>query len=1111
MFVIALLISFSIQIQGPENFYIRAEKGEQRIFVPGYDLPAQSGVPSLPMKSILIAVPGNEDVNGIHVISVEYESIEGKFSIAPMPAPAILSFPLRNKQILKDSTIYGKNAFYPSSPIEFKGVHDFSGQRVVSLIFHPFLYNPVTGALKRVKNLEIEVYTIPSKSKMVKKTALGRKFAMNLLRAVVANPRDVGGCFSLTSNGFDYLVVTTSTMAPAFDSLMRWYSRFGIRGVVRTTTWIAANYAGRDLAEKIRNYLKICYQDSGLTFVLLGGDVGQVPARVAYAMTCGAGYVADEDSIRADLYYSDLDGTWDANNNGTFGEIGDSVDLYPDVFVGRAPVRFYREAMDFVNKIIVYESPVSRDYQNKALFFAEVLWHDPFTDASRGKDMIDSLYIPPDVLITKLYETRNNESSSSVSAAINSGVNLMNHDGHGWYTVMGTGTDNMTIEDVDALSNGNRLGILYSIGCWVGAFDRDAISEHFIRNPNGGGVAFIGNSRYGWGSPGNPGYGYSDRFDAEFYDMVFERNLINIGIALAADKAIFIPYSYDENVYRWHQYQLNLLGDPLMPIWCNIPEEIQVSIPADVIPGAELRLDFANVDSGQVCLTQFDSILAVYPFYNGSVRLRIPDNITDSLNIGVYSPNHIPLVRKVGLSGNGSFVFLDTVLVVDTGAAFPDSVLSPDEAGKLVVVLMNTGSDVQPAFVLRIYTPDTSLSFTPESLGVNALLPGESDTLVLSYITGYGAPHFIPIFFVVGSDTSVVKLLFTRPILRGTSEVVNDEVTPGDTSVLVIGISNVQPVVARNVLITVNSTNSAVHLINSEIEFSAIPGNETVECSLAVFVDSSLAIGTDFRLNFMYQASGYSGEFSVDGVVGAGNYETDFENGTSGWELGQYWSIENRRSHSGQKSLYCGVVGNWSYGNSWRTSASSPYIITSFDPELKFWLWYQVATYGSDGVYVKIERGSLLDTLDFIGSGGALDSLTSFTNSWAEYTYPLSFLRVGDTVRVIFEFVSDDDDSVAEGFYFDDVQISGSVISPVPIRERVNDHRLFDVLSAGKSFEVILNRPYAGEMQVYDCSGRLFVRRHLRFNERVVKISNLRAGIYFVKIGGQTSKAIVVK
>jgi len=157
MFVIALLISFSIQIQGPENFYIRADQGEQRIFVPGYDLPARGGVPTLPMKSILLAVPRNQDVKGVHIKSVKYETVEGKLTIAPMPAPAILSFPLKNKQILKDSTIYGKNAFYPSSPIEFKGVHDFLGQRVVSLIYHPFLYNPVTGVLKRVKNLEIEV------------------------------------------------------------------------------------------------------------------------------------------------------------------------------------------------------------------------------------------------------------------------------------------------------------------------------------------------------------------------------------------------------------------------------------------------------------------------------------------------------------------------------------------------------------------------------------------------------------------------------------------------------------------------------------------------------------------------------------------------------------------------------------------------------------------------------------------------------------------------------------------------------------------------------------------------------------------------------------------
>jgi len=114
------------------------------------------------------------------------------------------------------------------------------------------------------------------------------------------------------------------------------------------------------------------------------------------------------------------------------------------------------------------------------------------------------------------------------------------------------------------------------------AFDlaQDCIAERFIRNPHGGAVAFIGNSRYGWASPGNPGYGYSERFMQSFYEKLFVDGIRNAGAALAAAKAAFVPLAQEPNVYRWHEYELNLLGDPEMPVWTNEPAVLTVLHPA---------------------------------------------------------------------------------------------------------------------------------------------------------------------------------------------------------------------------------------------------------------------------------------------------------------------------------------------------------------------------------------------------------------------------------------------------------------------------------------------------------------------------------------------------
>ena len=73
-----------------------------------------------------------------------------------------------------------------------------------------------------------------------------------------------------------------------------------------------------------------------------------------------------------DLYYSDLDRSWDENDNNIFGEVPeDKIDMYADVFVGRAPVNTIEETENIVNKDIQYETnPPLDDYPLKMLFMA---------------------------------------------------------------------------------------------------------------------------------------------------------------------------------------------------------------------------------------------------------------------------------------------------------------------------------------------------------------------------------------------------------------------------------------------------------------------------------------------------------------------------------------------------------------------------------------------------------------------------------------------------------------------------------------------------------------------------------------------------------------------
>jgi hypothetical protein len=90
---------------------------------------------------------------------------------------------------------------------------------------------------------------------------------------------------------------------------------------------------------------------------------------------------------------------------------------------------------------------------------------------------------------------------------------------------------------------------------------------------------------------------------------------------------------------------------------------------------------------------------------------------------------------------------------------------------------------------------------------------------------------------------------------------------------------------------------------------------------------------------------------------------------------------------------------------------------------LRFKRWFQVPIYGSDGIYVIIVHSSGSDTLDFLGTGGALGGGRAIEGDWFEQEYFLGQYPGGDTIQIRIAFISDYDGDVAEGFYIDDLNI----------------------------------------------------------------------------------------
>ncbi len=1036
------------------------QKGYDQVTLSGCDLTAKPGEPQLPVYIANLVIPDGMRVEGVEVLSTEGEDLPGNYLLYPVQPPQILSKGEPTPFVQPKPTIYN-SSIYPQKIVEYKGAGSLSGYRVASFLAYPLQYLPAKGLLRFYSQVDFAVRLVPGpKHFSSKRSKRAEEAVQRIVGSLVLNRQAMGKDQSrrakvptlLPPGEFEYLIITDDLYVPYFKPLADWKLKKGLRDTIVTTSWIYSTYSGYDHPEQIRNFLKDAYQNWGTVWVLLGGDTNIIPARIAYAMTCEAGYQPeDEDSIPCDLYYSDLDGTWDLNGNHIYGEVADSVDMWPDIWVGRASVGSLQETQAWVGKVLTYEKSPPTDYQLAMLFAAMVLWWDPYTDSGIGKDMIDDLWVPPRFdPITKLYESQGNESPSSVIAAMNAGQNIINHDGHGWIWLLGVGNGYLDNQDMDNLTNGDRQSILLSIGCWTGAFDYDCIAEHFITNPNGGGVAYIGNSRYGWGSPGNPGYGYSDRFDSHFYRCLFKDDIYNIGATLALDKAFYIPRAQQENVYRWCEYQINLLGDPEMPIWTDTPESLIVVHPDSVPTGESLFLVTVMANSSPlsgalVCVMNQSGLYKNgLTGTDGQISFPIQPTTQGTLWVTVTAHNYLPYEGYTTVFSNGPHVGCYREAIFDTLQGNGDGVINPGEEISLAITLKNYGNQ-SSSDVTGVLSIDDSMVTILDSLGeYDQILPGDtSQTLSYGFSVSPDCPNGKVLSFnlrIADAQSNFwnerLNLVVASPFLSFQTYQIDDGFggdgdsvpEPGESFDLGLHLKNGGLALARGVTVRVHTEDPYLSLTDTVADFGDIWPDSTIEETYRMSVLAGCPL-PNFPAVYMeiQTEEGYSFQDNLILTIGETGFSDDMEAGPDGWSHsggGDLWNISTYRSHSGSHSWYCGRDPIHQYEDGMNCSLTTPPFVLAPNSSLCFWHWYDVTIYGVDGLYVEILRGPKADTLDFIGSGGALDSLL-IGNDWLEENYDLSPYGFGDTVQVRFTFVSDDSE-VAEGFYIDDVNVKGS-------------------------------------------------------------------------------------
>jgi len=629
---LSILIIFitSILISGEVVFKYNFEKPvvkDNKVFLTGCDRSIAAFSPALVLKQVRLILPDGEKAVSYKIEYGKPVELDGEYDISPVEASGRLS--VNPPASIKDkrSEVYSIDEFYPAGLNSERFSTQFkNGHPVFMTVLNPVQYNPVLKTLRYFPEITVRVTTkAETKSSLMIKNSPEIESS---LKKLVNNPDAINFVSDpkQAKSVYDYLIISPAAYAGSFTNLINFNLRRGLTTTVKSVDTIYSEISGADNSEKIRNYIIQEYTNNNITYVLLAGDAELIPCRGfrAEIMDYGTDYY-DETNIPADMYYGCLDGTWKAGTSSYYGESG-SEDLLWEVYVSRFSVDSTTELNNIIQKTIEYsEQPIAGKVA-KNLLVGELLWEEDLLLGwvdSYGGDCMDELVGFCD---HNSYETTGYSAGWTNTTLYDRDlanpwtkttlVNKIKTDDYTWIDHLGHSNNTynmrMTTSDVTT-TNFNNDGssasafLIYSQGCYSGAFDNrdpygtyittDCIGEAFTCLANAA-VAYIGNSRYGLGSPFNTD-GSGQRFHRYFHHAGFTLGINNLEKMNAYSKEVNAALILEEDINlgpyfgqcKWIAYTVNALGDPALDVWTAEPQTMTVSVTDAVGPnGASVEM-----------------------------------------------------------------------------------------------------------------------------------------------------------------------------------------------------------------------------------------------------------------------------------------------------------------------------------------------------------------------------------------------------------------------------------------------------------------------------------------------------------------------------------------
>jgi hypothetical protein len=886
----------------------------QSFGVPSVFLPDE-GAPNLIGATRYVAIPQGAQAQ----VTILGSRTEVYHAVEVAPAPNIPKGnddrALRYEQ---NAVIYGRNAYWPASPVTLSAPRQIRGVDVVLVGVIPFQYNPVTKELVVYKDIRFRVDFIGGNGHFGE-DRLRSRFWEPILQNHLVNYRSLPPIDFYApervqrQTGYEYIIIIPDA-EPVFaqwaDTIKAWRKLQGISCEVYTLTEVGGSSS--TAIESFLNNAYATWDPAPVAFLLLSdypssGDVYGITSPVwnSYCVS--------------DNIYADVDG-----------------DDLPDMHHGRMTAQTPAHLVTMVTKFLSYErSPYTSagfyDHPLVACGWQDDRWFQLASEVVRGF-LINVMGMTPArqynntgspvvggpwstrtgttpvvaywhacgyIPLTNPYDEDwwDNGSAAGVNTAINDGAWFVQHRDHGGTS--GWSEPNYTLSNLDGLTN-TEFTFVNSTNCLTGQYDYSSqvFAEKFHRIDYGcWGInaasqvsySFV-NDTYIWGmwdclfSFFDPGYPV---VDLPGYDD------LRPCMAMTSGKyylhAMWFPDSVPGvggyRVYTDHLFHHH--GDCFTTLYSQIPLTLSVSHAATLIGGATSFTVTAN-DSAIIALTVNGEIIGVAEGTGSPVAITIlPQTPGQTMKVTVTKANYYRYEQDVPVvSSSYPYVTMCLDIINDTGG---DGVINPGEDVDYGVWAKNVGSGTAISVYGLLSEADPLVTVTADSAWYGNI-PQDDSSLSSPYYqfsVSTSAENGHTINFTLEFHDTNDSVFYSYPTLHVYAPVLtyqnhavnggngNGVLDPGETCDLVVTIENEGGATASSVTSTLMCASPYITINDASGNYGTInPGNQANNSSDPYNVTASGTTPTGTMVNFQVElVSGvYCDTVDFDLVVGRKHY-----------------------------------------------------------------------------------------------------------------------------------------------------------------------------------------------------------------------------------------------